>query len=142
MGSLPHTRPHRRSAKRPQTTGPVAPSGAEDDGAGLVEPADLAAEPPARAKPRAATKPQPSAKARPSGKTRPAAKTAPRRPAAGKAPSTAAQATPTAASRPSPAPQKSPGALETAVQAAAELTEIGLHAGARALRRTLSRLSR
>jgi hypothetical protein len=32
--------------------------------------------------------------------------------------------------------------LETAVQAAAELAEIGLHAGARALRRTVSRLPR
>jgi hypothetical protein len=36
----------------------------------------------------------------------------------------------------------SPGALETAVQAAAELAEIGLHAGARALRRAVSRLPR
>jgi hypothetical protein len=32
--------------------------------------------------------------------------------------------------------------LETAVQAAAELAEIGLHAGARALRRAVSRLPR
>jgi hypothetical protein len=40
-----------------------------------------------------------------------------------------------------PAPA-SPGALQTAVEAAAELTEIGLRAGARALRLALSRLPR
>ncbi len=34
------------------------------------------------------------------------------------------------------------GVLETAVQAAAELAEIGLHASARALRRAVSRLPR
>jgi len=41
--------------------------------------------------------------------------------------------------RPEPEPH---GPLETAVQAAAELAEIGLHAGARALRRAVSRLPR
>jgi hypothetical protein len=48
------------------------------------------------------------------------------------------------ATEPTPpeAPERSPGALETAVQAAAELAEIGLHAGARALRRAVSRLPR
>jgi hypothetical protein len=53
-----------------------------------------------------------------------------------------AKATP-AAARPTPPPREpAPGALETAVQAAAELAEIGLHAGARALRRAVSRLPR
>jgi hypothetical protein len=41
-----------------------------------------------------------------------------------------------------PAREPSPGVLETAVQAAAELAEIGLHASARALRRAVSRLPR
>ena len=60
---------------------------------------------------------------------------------------TAASAGPAAPKRPDrPRPdteaKENPRALETAVQAAAELTEIGLQAGARALRRTLSRLPR
>ncbi|MFL5860265.1 MAG: hypothetical protein ACJ780_05740 [Solirubrobacteraceae bacterium] len=41
-----------------------------------------------------------------------------------------------------PSPQPSPGALETAVQAAAELAEIGLHVSTRALRGALARLPR
>jgi hypothetical protein len=41
-----------------------------------------------------------------------------------------------------PVPEPSPGVLETAVQAAAELAEIGLHVGARALRSAVSRLPR
>jgi hypothetical protein len=43
---------------------------------------------------------------------------------------------------PGPAPDTTAGPLTTAVQAAAELTEIGLSAGARALRGALARLPR
>jgi hypothetical protein len=42
---------------------------------------------------------------------------------------------------PSPTPER-PGTVETLVQAAAELTEIGLRASARALRGAVSRLPR
>ena len=52
-------------------------------------------------------------------------------------------AKPTVAAPPAVAPADAPhGVLETAVQAAAELAEIGLHASARALRRAVSRLPR
>jgi hypothetical protein len=101
IGSLPRSRPHRRSDKRP------APAGAT----------------PATAKPKPATaKPKP-----PTAKPKAAA----------------AKPEPAAPKRIPPAPHDpSPGALETAVQAAAELAEIGLHAGARALRRAVARLPR
>ena len=98
IGSLPRTRPHRRSDKR------AAPAGADA--------------PPASAKP-ASAKPKPRT-ARPKPK-----------------PTVAA-----AVATPPPPREPAPGALETAVQAAAELAEIGLHAGARALRRAVSRLPR
>jgi hypothetical protein len=119
LGSLPRTRPHRRSDKRPEVTAPAAGP----------EPEAGAAAPRAPAKPRTATAPKPRA-AKP--RTATAAK-----PRAAK-PRTATAAKPRAAPPPAPVP----GTLETAVQAAAELAEIGLQAGARALRRTLSRLPR
>jgi hypothetical protein len=49
---------------------------------------------------------------------------------------------PEATKPPEPSRREVPGPLETAVQAAAELAEIGLHAGARALRGAVSRLPR
>jgi hypothetical protein len=51
---------------------------------------------------------------------------------------------PAAPARPTPdrSVSDSHGPVETAVQAAAELAEIGLHVGARALRRAVSRLPR
>jgi hypothetical protein len=153
IGSLPRTRPHRRSDKRP------APAGAPPVDAQAQEPAVVkAAEPPkarsatpstarattpssARAaKPRTA-KPRPAAaKARPAAATPKPAAAKPRPAAATPQP---APPTPRAAT-PAPPPPGEPshGVLETAVQAAAELAEIGLHAGARALRRAVSRLPR
>jgi hypothetical protein len=96
IGSLPRSRPHRRSDKRP------APAGAKP----------------------APTKPKP-------------------KPATAKPKATAAKPKPAAPKPVPPAPHDpSPGPLETAVQAAAELAEIGLHAGARALRRAVARLPR
>jgi hypothetical protein len=108
LGSLPRTRPHRRSDKRASLAVPPAAE------------ATPAPKPQAAPKPRAAKR-KPTA-ARPAPKRAPAAKRPPVAP-------------------PAP-PAESPGALETAVQAAAELAEIGLQASARALRRTLSRLPR
>jgi hypothetical protein len=120
MGSLPRTRPHRRSAKRPPATGPAK---SRTPNAGTAK---------------AGTAKAGTAKA---GTTKAAAaRTGTARPSPSKAASPAAPGPPQP--RPASSPDNSPGVLETAVQAAAELTEIGLHAGARALRRTLSRLSR
>jgi hypothetical protein len=98
LGSLPRTRPHRRSAKRPAV---AARAAAADSVAGPGEITPEAKR--TKAKPRAAS-------LAPHGSA--------------------------------PAPPPAPGTLQTAVQAAAELAEIGLQASARLLRRTLSRLPR
>ena len=93
------------------------------------------------AKPRAA-RPTPAASARPQptpATARPQPTPATARP---KPKPATARPKPTASATPTPAREPSPGALETAVQAAAELAEIGLQAGARALRRAVSRLPR
>ena len=110
IGSLPRTRPHRRSAKRAGSPAGAPPVYSHS-----------AAEPEVV---KAAAKPK-----------RTAAK--PTR--------TAASPRPSASKAPPPAPvaaDPSHGVLETAVQAAAELAEIGLHASARALRGAVSRLPR
>jgi hypothetical protein len=132
IGSLPRTRPHRRSDKRaapPTGTTPVdAPSAAE----------------PAVAKPTGAKRTRAAA----APKRAPAAAKPKRAPVAAqpRAAKPAPAATPPApaAARPSePATADAAhGVFETAVQAAAELAEIGLHASARALRRAVSRLPR
>jgi hypothetical protein len=75
------------------------------------------------------------------------ARATPRRPAAKKPPAnvrTRTSPTPQAsqASSPERAPAEQHGTLETVVQAAAELTELGLRASARALRGAVSRLPR
>ncbi len=84
----------------------------------------------------------PKAKAKAARK--PAAKPRAAKPrlAAARSKPAAAAAKPAATTPPPPPREPSPGALETAVQAAAELAVIGLHAGARALRRAVSRLPR
>ncbi|MGZ4350522.1 MAG: hypothetical protein ACXVRX_08375 [Solirubrobacteraceae bacterium] len=128
IGSLPRTRPHRRSDKRAAPLGGAPPVDGQS-----AKPA--AAPKPRAAKPAAAPKPR-AAKAAAAPKRSPAAKPRAATPAATAPPA----ATPAPPAR--PAPEPSPGVLETAVQAAAELTEIGLHAGARALRRAVSRLPR
>ena len=129
IGSLPRTRPHRRSAKRPP------PAGAPPLDSQAQEPEVVKAAAPAKAK--AARKPAAKPRAAASTRTAPRAKPAAARPK----PAAAARPTPAAAA-PAPPREPTPGALETAVQAAAELAEIGLHAGARALRRAVSRLPR
>lgn len=139
IGSLPRSRPHRRSDKRPAPTGaPPLDTQAQEPAvvtAAALPKAQAAKKPPekkpaaqrpsakkpAAQKPRAATSRAAAAKPRAATPARPAAPSAPRE------------------SSPS---GPSPGVLETAIQAAAELAEIGLHAGARTLRRVVSRLPR
>jgi hypothetical protein len=118
IGSLPRTRPHRRSDKRP------APVGAPPLESQAQEPEVVKAAAPPKAKPVKKTVPTPRAPkvAKPT-------------------PSAAGEPKPAAAT-PAPPREPSPGTLETAVQAAAELAEIGLQLGARALRRAISRLPR
>jgi hypothetical protein len=153
LGALPRTRPHRRSQKRPAPP----PSVASDAGAS----AEAAPEPPAAsraeaaaprakrasakpAKPRAGAtaKPTPRASAKPPVAPRAARGPAPPAPAAPAAARAERSPEAPAPRRVPPAPAQSPGVLETAVQAAAELAEIGMSAGARALRGALSRLPR
>jgi hypothetical protein len=139
LGSLPRTRPHRRSDKRPAVAAPEP----------VVSPVEVTPEPkPAVAKTRSTG----TAKPRAAGTAKPRASTnaKPRATVSPKATVKQADATPvgeaksrrTPARQSPPPPAPVPGAVETAVQAAAELAEIGLQASARALRRTLSRLPR
>jgi hypothetical protein len=128
IGSLPSTRPHRRSEKR-------GPAG---EGTGKPAAEKAAAKKPAAKKP-AARKP---AARKPAAK-----KPAARKPAARKPPVNVRTRTPGAPAEPpprrsEPAPAEHHGTLETVVLAAAELTEIGLRAGARALRDVVARLPR
>jgi hypothetical protein len=146
IGSLPRTRPHRRSAKRaapgigtPPTPTPTPPV----DTQSAAEPAVAKAAAPKRAPAAKTAKPKSpraavaAATAKP--KRTPAPKAAaPKRGPAPVKPDATAPSEPVAAD-PSPG---SHGVVETAVQAAAELAEIGLHASARALRRAVSRLPR
>lgn len=133
LGSLPHSRPHRRSEKRAaraqvDATIPQSP------------------EPPAAAKPKS-TKAQATKAA-----AAKATKTAAAKPkaAAPKPKATATKSTPAATATPEQRehacqPPSLPNGTElvsTAVKAAAELAEIGLTLGARALRIALSRLPR
>jgi hypothetical protein len=93
IGSLPHSRPHRRSPKRPARASEPGP--AETITSVRSEP--VAGRPPARSK---------------------------------------------RSAKPVPEPQTEPDLLGTAVQAAAEIAEIGLSVSARALRRAVARLPR
>jgi len=189
MGSLPRTRPHRRSAKR----GPAAePAPTTDNQPAASVPSTRQRPATATAKARASVTPTAKAKAKPTtprkakpSTPRKANPTAPRKAkpttprkakapakpsgAGGSARSLQSATAPRAAgdrsrkpgvtsqahhrtdARPDrpPSPRRSAppaaepaGPMGTAVQAAAELTEIGLKASARALRGALSRLPR
>jgi hypothetical protein len=122
IGSLPRTRPHRRSAKRAAAPATAAPP----------EAASAKAAAPKRAAPAKAAAPKRAAAPKATASKRAAAPVKPRTPQA-TAPPEPVQADTSPGSH---------GVVETAVQAAAELAEIGLHAGARALRRAVSRLPR
>jgi hypothetical protein len=131
IGSLPSTRPHRRSVKR-ATPGSPADATAPVSATPAAEPKPaLESKPTAKRTPSAAAKP---VRAKPAAARTQAADRSRTRP--GRPPSPARDPAP-----PAPAPA-SPGALQTALEATAELTEIGLRASARALRVAVSRLPR
>ena len=182
LGSLPRTRPHRRSAKRGPAAEPAAPQAPTTTAAAKTKPAATAtAKAAAKAKTASAAKTRPKATAKTRTKTtsaakpprKPTAKTAGARGPAGQAgapvrslqsttaprsagdrsrkPGVTSQAhhpgsprtdEPPVTRRAAPPAAEPAGVVGTAVQAAAELTEIGLKASARALRGALSRLPR
>ena len=137
LGALPRSRPHRRSDKRgaPAAQAPPKPAAS----------ASAKAAPAPRAKPGAAkpgAAPRARAKAPARARTEKPAKPALRQPPQPRglpprAPGRKAEREP--ATRPVPGRRD---LIATAVQAAAELTEMGLSAGARALRDAVSRLPR
>jgi outer membrane biosynthesis protein TonB len=156
FGSLPSSRPQRRSAKRDSgtrartTAGPAQakttkakPKTAAKAKAKPKAAASTRAKPKATAKPKTAAKPKATAKPKGTAKPKTAAKPKPR-----------ARAKPQAAPRSTvpPAGYATPRADEvpsgrgdligTAMQAAGELTQIGLAAGSRALSSALKRLPR
>jgi hypothetical protein len=132
FGSLPNSRPQRRSAKRDRagaTAKAAAPAAAK---------AKATAAKPKSAKPTTA-KPKAKAKARTTAKAKPAAKA--RATAAPSAPSIP----PSGYATPRPDDDGVPRGADlvtTAVQAAGELAQIGLAAGGRALKSALERLPR
>ena len=130
LSALPHRRPHRRSDKRAarpaKTEAATAPPRAQKEA------------PRAKETPRAKQE-APRAKAtstRPATKPTPATRPAPKRL---RQPAQPAGAPPSPRSRAS-VPNTGADVLGTAVHAAAELAEIGLTAGARALRNAVARL--
>jgi hypothetical protein len=147
LGALPRTRPHRRSDKREarQTESNAAPEPAAKPAkrASAKRPT-RAAKPAPAVKPAAPTKPAPAAKPAPAVKA--AAPTKPARTArpAGTRLRQPAQpeGTPSVPPRRRPTPARRPDIVGTAVQAAAELAEIGLSLTARTVRGVVSRLPR
>jgi hypothetical protein len=141
LGALPRTRPHRRSQKRPSRPA---------DEAVAAQP--TATQPEAPPQPQAPTRPKrPAPLGRPARPKRPARPQAPTRPqaktrAVPKAERLAQPAQPTgtppAPRTCQPMPASGTDILGTAVQAAAELAEIGLSVSARAIRGAVSRLPR
>lgn len=122
MSALPRTRPHRRSEKRKGQPERRAPA----------EPRTAPAEPRTA---RAASKPRPAPKPRNVSKARA------RKPTRLQQPAQPAGTPPRPRSR-RPLPATGTEIVGTAVQAAAELAEIGLSMSARMLRNAVSRLPR
>jgi hypothetical protein len=122
LGSLPRTRPHRRSEKRGTPAGARKPAAVRKAAAKprAAKPTAAAPQRPARRKPvRAASDTPLRQPAQPRGI--PAARRAPKR---------------------KPAPVTGAEIVGTAVQAVGELAELGLALGARALRNAAARLPR
>lgn len=150
LSSLPRSRPHRRSDKRaakPAGPQPPATEQGPPDPPKTPRPRTAAANPAAaKRKHSAAAGARAKAPSRAQGKRSPAAqaKSSPRRakPNSPRLPQPAQPpGTPKPAARGSQ-PEHRSDPLSTAVQAAAELAEIGLSVGTRALRQALSRLPR
>ena len=123
--SLPRTRPHRRSEKRPARPADPTPAAAKPGAAK-----------PGPAKPRAA---KPSTAAKKPSATKPS--TAAKKPAPLRQPAQPAGTPPGPRAR-RPAPSRGSDVVGTAVRAAAELAELGLTVGARAIRGAVARLPR
>jgi hypothetical protein len=139
LGALPRTRPHRRSAKRPQRT---AETTAKPRTPG---PATRPSRNPAASQPgRAKAKPRAAASSRSGSRPVAGARSAPR--TRSKADRLRQPPQPRGIPRqprsPVPPTPERPEILGTVVQAAAELTEIGLSLGAQLLRRAVARLPR
>ena len=143
LSALPRSRPHRRSSKRParpESTPAPKPPDVESTPA---EKATKAA--PRRATRSAQGRPRPakSAEKKTASKRGTSAKT---KPAAARAKRLAQPAqprgVPQAARNPRPEPSTEVPVLRTAVQAAAELAEIGMTLSAKALRGAIGRLPR
>jgi hypothetical protein len=145
IGSLPRTRPHRRSDKRPAPPGGAPPVDSQAEQSGVAKaapsPKTKAAAKRAGARTRAGKPTRAAAAAKPAAARTRAGKPTP---AAAPKPRAAQPAPPPRPETPAPPPpsEPAPGMLGTAAQAAAELAEIGLHAGVRALRRAVSCLPR
>ena len=150
FGSLPNTRPQRRSARRDRAGAKAKPATSPQAKAGAG--AAAKPRPAAKAKPAAQAKPRPAARAEPAARAQRAAAA---KPAAGGKPAASAKAAAprTTASQIPPAGYATPHAdddgvprgtelVTTAVQAAGELAQIGLAAGGRALKSALGRLPR
>ena len=125
LSSLPRTRPHRRSQKRPARPADPTPAAAKPGAAK-----------PGPAKPRAA---KPSTAAKKPSATKPS--TAAKKPAPLRQPAQPAGTPPGPRAR-RPAPSRGSDVVGTAVRAAAELAELGLTVGARAIRGAVARLPR
>ena len=125
LSSLPRTRPHRRSQKRPARPADPTPAAAKPGAAK-----------PGAAKPRAA---KPSTAAMKPSATKPS--TAAKKPAPLRQPAQPAGTPPGPRAR-RPAPSRGSDVVGTAVRAAAELAELGLTVGARAIRGAVARLPR
>ncbi len=129
FGSLPSSRPQRRSTKR----------------AARTSTADATATPKAPAKPRTAAKPKARPKAKPKTAAKPraaAAKPRPKPKAAAPPPRSTVPPAGYATPRSDEEPSGRGDLIGTAVQAAGELTQIGLAAGSRAISSALKRLPR
>jgi len=167
LSALPRRRPHRRSDKRgarpanpsAQAADHAPPVDASAEGTAATGPEQMSPEPIAASTgPAEETSPEPTVKAargragkpsaarrakpapKPTTTTAGASKDAPRPPRLRQP--AQPEGTPTSPRRRRPAPPSGTDVLGTAVQAAAELAEIGLSASARALRRAVSKLPR
>jgi outer membrane biosynthesis protein TonB len=163
LGALPRTRPHRRSDKRgarpaaqeeqvaETKTAAAKPTPAKPNGTTPAKPTPAKPNGTPLEKPKRA-KTSPKAEQRPANAKAKAAAATPReRPRTTRREPTGAtrlkqpaqpEGTPEARRGRQPAPSSGPDILGTAVQAVAELAEIGLSASARAIRRAVARLPR